>query len=146
MSLGSSRIPGTRDEPNSMTSVPEATVKPTSFPGSLSPRPQEREKRDPGCGWSRDLGDKPKPQGGLFLNNCRLSIDKSSLSRPSLQRIFCHHPNSGWHVTSRNQGLSSLALGGGERETLGTRLLSNKSTTKNRLVCGNDGPTKFDPI
>ena len=40
----------------------------TSFPGSLSPRPQEREKRDPGCGWSRDLGDKPKPQGGLFLN------------------------------------------------------------------------------
>ena len=40
----------------------------TSFPGSLSPRPQEREKRDPGCGWSRDLGDKPKPRGGLFLN------------------------------------------------------------------------------
>ena len=67
----------------------------TSFPESLSPRPQEREKRDPGCDWSHDLGDKPKPQGGLFLNNCRLSIDKSSLSRPSLQRIFCHHPNSG---------------------------------------------------
>ena len=42
-------------------------IRATSFPGSLSPRPQEGEKRDPGCGWSRDLGDKPKPQGGLFF-------------------------------------------------------------------------------
>ena len=33
--------------------------------------------------------------------------------------VLVCHPD---HVTSRNQGLSSLALGSGERETLGTRL------------------------
>ena len=33
--------------------------------------------------------------------------------------VLVCHPD---HVTSRNQGLSSLALGGGERETVGTRL------------------------
>ena len=49
---------------------------PTSFPGSLSPRPQEREKRDPGCGWSRDLGDKPKPQGGLFLKKILSTVQQ----------------------------------------------------------------------
>ena len=54
--------------------------------------------------------------------SCRLSIDKNTLSRPSHQRFFCRPPNSGGHVTRPNQGLSSLALGGGERETLGTRL------------------------
>lgn len=53
--------------------------KATSFPGSLSPRPREREKRDPGGVWSRA---------------------------------------SSWCLL-----LSSLTLGGGDREILGTRLI-----------------------
>ena len=44
------------------------------------------------------------------------------LSRPSPKRFVCHLQDSGRHVTSVCQGLSSLALGGGEKETLGTRL------------------------
>ena len=36
----------------------------TSFPGSSL----YLQRKDPGCGWSRDLGDKPKPQGGLLLD------------------------------------------------------------------------------
>ena len=64
-----------------------------------------------------------------FTLSCRLSSDKNTLSRPSHQRFSCHPPNSGGHVTRPNQGLSSLALGGRERETLGTRLASRTSVT-----------------
>ena len=41
-----------------------AWVLATSFPGSSL----YLQRKDPGCGWSRDLGDKPKPQGGLLLD------------------------------------------------------------------------------
>ena len=41
---------------------------PTSFPGSSL----YLQRKDPGCGWSRDQGGKPKPQGGLLLDKfCR---------------------------------------------------------------------------
>ena len=54
-----------------------SVVIPTSFPGSLSPRPQEREKRDPGTGWSRvsqNLGDDNKIVRGRGGSECILSI------------------------------------------------------------------------
>ena len=47
----------------------------TSFPGSSL----YLQRKDPGC-WSRDLGDKPKPQGGLLLNKI-LSTVQHILSR-----------------------------------------------------------------
>ena len=48
----------------------------TSFPGSSL----YLWTKDPGCGWSRDLGDKPKPQGGLLLDKI-LSTVQHILSR-----------------------------------------------------------------
>ena len=48
----------------------------TSFPGSSL----YLQRKDPGCGWSRDLGDKPKPQGGLLLDKI-LSTVQHILSR-----------------------------------------------------------------
>ena len=53
-----------------------ARVSTTSFPGSSL----YLQRKDPGCGWSRDLGDKPKPQGGLLLDKI-LSTVQHILSR-----------------------------------------------------------------
>ena len=65
--------------------------------------------------------------GNTLRSPVGLVLTKQS-KPPSLQRIFCHHPNSGWHVTSRNQGLSL------QRETLGTRLqISRHLNNKNQI-------------
>ena len=42
------------------------------FPIFFQPRFPGLQRKDPGCGWSRDQGGKPKPQGGLLLDKfCR---------------------------------------------------------------------------
>ena len=59
-----------------------------------------------------------------------LSMGKLTLNRPSLQSLICNLPYFGRHVTSPNQGLSSLASWGVKRRDPGNEVGNTRLTTQ----------------